>query len=133
MISIKDIKKVIDKRANWIAKDADGDVFWHCEKPTKIHSFWNREGLIGFLGHIEVEEFQGKDWTDCCLPLPDNEENWIGCLCWLWDSCAIRRKHCGILMKIDNTSPYRYQDNVGTFWEYCKPVKPEEIKFYKEK
>lgn len=133
MISIKDVRKVIDKRANWIVKEKSGEVLWHIEKPSKKSTIWYSPSLIGSLGYIEVEEFQGKDWADCCLPLPDNEENWIGCLCWFWDTGAIRRKSCGILMNINGDAPFHYQDRKGTFWEHCKPAKPEEIKFYEEK
>lgn len=136
MISIKDIKKIIDKRAGWIAKDAEGDVWWFQEKPSQsFGKMWNTtaEVVFGRLGYVEVEEFQGKNWADCCLPLPDTEEDWVGCLCLFWNEDEISRRRHSILMKINDASPFPYQDKLGLSWSCCRPVKPEEIKFYKEK
>lgn len=142
MISIKDIKKVIDKRAKWIVKDSNGEILWHVAKPSKKSTIWYSPSLIGSLGFIEVVELQGKDWEDCCLPLPENEEpDWEyiiknKCLCWFWDS-NFNWAMCGTLGQIEKGVEYEFTmfDEAGnrSAFKHCRPVRRDEVTFYEEK
>lgn len=71
-------------------------------------------------------------WEEYIEPI--NYEKCIGCLCWLYDNEDSSDKSLGIL-KQQNKNEFKpfikeyYTMNLA--YRFCKPVKPEEIKFYK--
>lgn len=64
-------------------------------------------------------------------PIDDNKL--IGCLCRFWDEEGkdTERFNIGILKGM-SSSGNAYQDHKGFVWPNCRPVLPQEIKFYKE-
>lgn len=68
-------------------------------------------------------------WEEYIEPI--DYSKYIGCLCWFWDDLE-EEKTIGILEYISNDNfPYNCIANLS--YKHCRPVKPEEIKFYKEK
>lgn len=135
MVTAKEIQKVIDPRARWIAKDKDGTVRWYMLEPYIEGLFWNHNtGLAGTLGVIEVEEFKDAEWTECCLELEPDYSKWCGCLCYFWDddvgektpaigileATNLKEKHC--MFKLQN----------GAIWYHCRPVRRDEVEFVED-
>ena len=65
-------------------------------------------------------------------------EDMIGCLCEFWDTVD-NNKHIGVLKRIDYSTvepsyleKYETDNPYDYWWECCRPIKPEEVKFYKQ-
>ena len=101
MVKAEDVFKVIDHKARYLTKDKDGKVYFHekepvcinqdedwsqCEKIQSEKRHWASTGVLSWIGNIEIEEFQGKDWTECVVEKPTTYENMIGCVGWFWDN-----------------------------------------------
>lgn len=59
--------------ANWITKEKDGTVLVWDKKPSTDKRGWmymNNYDNSELLGKISVDEFKGKDWTECCIERP---------------------------------------------------------------
>lgn len=59
-------------------------------------------------------------------------EKCIGCLCEFWNNDITQIRSIGIFLGISKLGGYKYKNQFGDTYKYCKPIKPEEIKFYKE-
>lgn len=59
-----------------------------------------------------------------------NYEKCIGCLCKFWNVPLDSHTDYGILKRIDKYEEYCFVKENGNRSRFCKPVKPEEIKFY---
>lgn len=132
-IAAKEIQKAIDPKARWIAKDENGTVSWFDDKPRICGKEWGIIGFNGLLGKIEVSEFEGKDWTECCLELDPDYSKWCGCLCYFWDDEG-DNFIIGILEGVyenqrDNGS-FKYQN--GRLFRHCRPVRRDEVEFVED-
>lgn len=148
MITIKDIQKVIDKRARYITRDYDGTIRWFNDEPVsnRVDKCWvtntrpGKEKIFGSLGKIVVDGFDHwHNWYDCCEELEPDYDDCIGKLCWFWDDDEEGERgkinqRIGILGGLNDESyaEYHFYDKTSNdSFSHCKPIKPEEVGFYK--
>lgn len=77
-----------------------------------------------------------NNWEEYKEDIYDKYNKYIGCLCYFYDNTDIKPYVLGILDNIDikHYKPFiRKLGNIKFAYTNCEPVKPEEIKFYKEK
>lgn len=137
MITAQQLKEVLSEDAKWIAKDKDGDVWWYSEVPVRGHFNWSLFGLpdtqSGNLGPIDVEGFQGKHWTECCIPLIIDKEL-EGCLCWFFEP-DMKTKVLDVLDRVvlQKGGPALYHTrHLDQAFPCCKPVRADEIKTFEK-
>lgn len=68
-VSVKDIFRILPEEARYIYKDKDGYVFWAVDEPDYVKNddkwYASITSVGGYLGNINVEEFEGLDWKYC--------------------------------------------------------------------
>lgn len=125
----------VDSKAKYIFKNKDGVIGWSDSKPIKTENEFicGLNSTYGFLGHINISEFEDKDWVDCIIEKETPKKEWIGCLCWFYndDPMSFYHKELGILTKIEN-SDVPYVSNTGSKYKCVKPVKKSEFKFLED-
>lgn len=137
MIKAEEIRKINPKEFKYLTKSNNGFIqAW--DKRPEIKNYVDKcwKGLLPIrffsLGHIEVEEFQGKEWYDCLIEFEPDYSDALGCVGFFWD---INEENAvpGILIKISST------EDGDCYWcndrgVYChfRPAKTDELKFYEE-
>lgn len=77
-----------------------------------------------------------NDWEEYKEDKTEIYYKYIGCLCYFYDNSNVKHYVLGILDSIDlnyNKPFIRKVGNIKFAYSNCEPVKPEDIKFYKEK
>lgn len=87
--------------------------------------------------HIHAEDTLSDQWELYKEPEPDWGyiiEN--KCLCWFWDEGEEETKVAGLLADYDSSEVIfsRYKGkNTVTRYDYCRPVRRDEVTFYEDK
>lgn len=84
----------------------------------------NQDGKTYTLTTIEL---YADDWE----VVPEDYTKYIGCLCWFGD-IEDYLPIIGVLTKISYNKDGKFIKENSCCWKYCRPVKPEEVKFYQE-
>lgn len=134
MIKGHEIFKCIDPKAKYIAKNFNGDVYWYSSEIKPIFGYWviGADKDYGYLGEMQIEEFEGKDWYECILERTRQNE-YIGFLCYFWDCEDSEIYTISILKRIVEGDEYKYMTVSDEQYRYCRPVKKSEVKFFEDK
>ncbi len=111
-------------------------------------NFWDKEAYIYYSGgHIFNEgeqeiELTAGEITRGYWELYQELVDWDyiinnKCLCQFWDSGDEDNRRIGLLTKISRSSSYNrpsdYLMNNRVWYEYCRPVRRDEVTFYEDK
>ncbi len=56
---------------NWITQDKEGCVCAWEKEPKITDMFWVLfSGNRQIIGYFNIDDFKGKDWTECCIERP---------------------------------------------------------------
>lgn len=134
MIKGHEIFKCIDPKAKYIAKNLNGDVYWYSSEIKPIHGYWviGADKDYGYLGEMQIEEFEGKDWRECILEKEKNPQDWIGFLCCFWNYEGVK-PDIGVLREVNKINEYPYLATGNAIYKHCRPVKKTEVKFFEDK
>lgn len=89
--------------------------------------------LRGSCGiNIAFYDVNADDWEK----VPDNPTDWDyiiknKCLCWFWDEGEC--KATGILESITSKDPFCFVTDYNGEYQYCRPVRRDEVNFYEDK
>lgn len=61
---------------------------------------------------------------------PVDETEWVGCLCWVWDK--YEQPRIAVMKRIGADASYKYITTAGYCYEYCRPVRRDEVKFVED-
>lgn len=93
---------------------------------TNEIEFYDKDG-----GYIDSCAYIRVDWHGKTLiTRPVDESQWIGCLCWFWDKNG--QPFIAVLKRIESDATYKYITTDGEHYEYCRPVRRDEIKFVED-
>lgn len=119
--------------ANYVAKDKDGTILIYDLKPRCGAKEW--KGKSDRVQCICVDiDFETDDWTRCINKRPRydvDEFNWIGKLCWFWDTDIQGKeygRHISVLVKFrPELRLFKFTDDKEMSSECCRPLTKEEI------
>lgn len=139
-ISAETLLSAYNGKYKYVTMDEDGDVCLFSVKPIIWNSEWTRkdtDSAVVVIGKIAITEFQGKEYSECIYKAKPLEEDWVGTLCYFADDelsiedPAIRE--INILKRIAKPGiRYRYIPEDDRAWMFCRPVRPDEIKFFND-
>lgn len=120
-------------KANWIAKDIDGNIYVYNNKPYKNERdcFWEETGDKSCYAEIpfDIKEFKDKHWEECLIEREHDYSDWIGKLCWFWEF-GTSDKVLGVLggYKKGDVFPFHNGNNTCPY-THCAPVRKDEVEF----
>ncbi len=115
---IKDLFDVLPDKVKTVIKDTFDN--------EQIELYDRDDIYIGFCSYFQINWHNKKEITR-----PVDESEWVGCLCWFWDEYP-KDKHLGILEKIETDYDRPYRVPIDRGYQYCRPVRRDEIKFVED-
>lgn len=83
---------------------------------------------------IDIKDLYRDDWELYREPIDWDYIIKNKCLCWFWDSKECSTKiSCLKNVRLYDNDTVQYIDTNDTYWLKCRPVRRDEVTFYKDK
>lgn len=105
-------------------------------KGEYIHIDYDKSNIVkdenGAVFDFSNSFIVSKNWELYKEPEPDWQKIIDNkCLCWFWDEGDC--KALGILESINNKYPFCFVTDYNGEFQYCRPVRKDEVTFYEDK